>query len=143
MSLVQHSMLKPSAIGHQCKLAGHKLPLLYSLTHFDIFLAFYLSTLWINSIELFIKLYLMLKEFSYRNQCFVVCLLVLLGILLPYLTSLSSIMLIWAAGARCKWRAHLHNRISWQKLKPQTSQSLRNSLPLSHPTMLNNSFHYI
>ena len=27
----------------------------------------------------------------------------------PYLIALGSIMLIWAAGARCKWRAHFHN----------------------------------
>ena len=27
----------------------------------------------------------------------------------PYLTCLSSMMLIWAVGARCKRRAHLHN----------------------------------
>ena len=33
-------------------------------------------------------------------------------------------MLIWAAGARCKWRAHLHNRMLWQRLEPRTSQSL-------------------
>ena len=26
----------------------------------------------------------------------------------PYLAGLSSMMLIWAAGARCKWRAYLH-----------------------------------
>ena len=31
----------------------------------------------------------------------------------PYLTSLSGMMLIWAARARCKWRAHLHNRMLW------------------------------
>ena len=31
----------------------------------------------------------------------------------PYLTSLGSMMLIWAAETRCKWRAHLHNRMSW------------------------------
>ena len=30
----------------------------------------------------------------------------------PYLTDLSSMMLIWASGARCKGRAHLHNRMS-------------------------------
>ena len=42
----------------------------------------------------------------------------------PYLTGLSSMMLIWAAGARCKWRAHLHNRVPWQRLELQTFQSL-------------------
>ena len=39
----------------------------------------------------------------------------------PYLTGLSSIMLIWAAGARCKWRVHLYNRVPWQRLELQTS----------------------
>ena len=38
-----------------------------------------------------------------------------------YLTGLSSLMLIWAAGARCKWRVPLHNRMPWQRLKPRTS----------------------
>ena len=42
----------------------------------------------------------------------------------PYLTGLSSIMLIWAAEARCMWRAHLYNRMPWQRLKPQTFESL-------------------
>ena len=28
-----------------------------------------------------------------------------------YLTGLCSMRLIWAAGARCKWRAHLYNRV--------------------------------
>ena len=28
----------------------------------------------------------------------------------PYLTGLSSMMLIWSAGARFKWRAHLHKK---------------------------------
>ena len=31
----------------------------------------------------------------------------------PYLTCLSSMMLMWAAGSRCKWRARLHNRVPW------------------------------
>ena len=34
---------------------------------------------------------------------------------------LSSIKLIWAAAAKCKWRAHLHNRVLWQMLEPQTT----------------------
>ena len=42
----------------------------------------------------------------------------------PYLTGLSSMMLIWAAGDRCKWRAHFHNRMLWQRLEPQISESL-------------------
>ena len=37
------------------------------------------------------------------------------------LVGLSSMMLIWAAGARCKWRAHLHNRMWWQRFEPQAS----------------------
>ena len=51
----------------------------------------------------------------------------------PYLTGLSSMMLIWAAGARCKWRAHLHNRMSWQRLEPRTSSRWASTLPLSYP----------
>ena len=35
----------------------------------------------------------------------------------PYLTGLSSMILIWAAWARCKWRAHLHSKMPWQRLK--------------------------
>ena len=42
----------------------------------------------------------------------------------PYLMGLSTMMLIWAAGARCKWRAHLHNRMPRQRLEPQTLQHL-------------------
>ena len=42
----------------------------------------------------------------------------------PYLTGLSSMMLIWAAGNRCKWRAHLHSRVTWQRFEPQTFQFL-------------------
>ena len=34
----------------------------------------------------------------------------------PYLMGLSSMMLIWAVGVRFMWRAHLHNRIPWQRL---------------------------
>ena len=49
-----------------------------------------------------------------------------------YLTGLSSRMLIWAAEARCKWRAHLHNRMSWQRLEPQTFWA--STLPLSYLT---------
>ena len=30
-----------------------------------------------------------------------------------YLMGLSSMMLIWAAEARCKWRAHLRNSMPW------------------------------
>ena len=41
-----------------------------------------------------------------------------------HLTVLSSIILIWAAGARCKWRAHLHSRVLWQRFGSQTFQSL-------------------
>ena len=37
-----------------------------------------------------------------------------------YLTGLSSTMLIWAAGARCKWKSNLHNRISWQRFFVQS-----------------------
>ena len=32
----------------------------------------------------------------------------------PYLKGFSSMMLIWAAEARCMWRAHVHNRMPWQ-----------------------------
>ena len=31
----------------------------------------------------------------------------------PYYTGIGSVMLIWAAGARCKWWAHLHNKMLW------------------------------
>ena len=41
-----------------------------------------------------------------------------------YLVGLSNMMLIWAAGARFKWRAHLHNRMPRQRFKPQTSESI-------------------
>ena len=41
-----------------------------------------------------------------------------------YLTGLSGMVLIWAAGARCKWRTHFHNSERWQNSKPQKSQSL-------------------
>ena len=63
------------------------------------------------------------------------CLLFLLCICyLHYLTSLSSMMLIWAAGAICKWRAHLHNRMPLQRLEPRTSYSpWASTLPLSYP----------
>ena len=54
----------------------------------------------------------------------------------PYLTGLSSMMLIWAAGARCKWRAYLHNRMSWQRLEPRTSSRWASTLPLSYPATL-------
>ena len=54
-----------------------------------------------------------------------VCLFVVSAVrFAPYLTGLSSMMLIWAAGARCMWRAHLHNRMLWQRLEPQTFSSL-------------------
>ena len=46
----------------------------------------------------------------------------------PYLTDLCSMMLIWAAGARCKWRAHIHNRMPWQRLEPQTLAVFRQAL---------------
>ena len=52
------------------------------------------------------------------------CLFVSAAHLNLYLTGLSSMMLIWTAEARCKWRAHLHNRMRWQRLELQTSQSL-------------------
>ena len=42
----------------------------------------------------------------------------------PNLTCHSSILLIWAAGARCKWWAHLHSREPWERFEPQTFQSL-------------------
>ena len=45
--------------------------------------------------------------------------------LASYLTGLSSVMLLWAVGARCKWRAHLHNR---RPLRPWAS-----TLPPNYP----------
>ena len=54
---------------------------------------------------------------SIRTYVGLVCLLFLLCIC--SLTGLSSMMLIWAARARIMWRAHLHNRIPWQRLEPQ------------------------
>ena len=35
---------------------------------------------------------------------------------------LNNMMQIWAAGARCKWRAHPDNRWPWQRLEPQKFQ---------------------
>ena len=54
----------------------------------------------------------------------------------PYLIGLSSMMLIWAAEARCKWRAHLHNRMLWQRLEPQRLSLWASTLPPSYAATL-------
>ena len=36
-----------------------------------------------------------------------------------YLMSLSSMIRIWVAGDRCKWRAYFGNKMSWPRLEPQ------------------------
>ena len=51
----------------------------------------------------------------------------------PYLMIVSRMMLTWAAGARCKWRAHLYNSVSLQR--PWAS-----TLPLSYPATLKDMF---
>ena len=55
----------------------------------------------------------------YEQSNWSYCLLFLLCVYSLF-NSLSSIMLIWAAGARFKWSAHLHNRMPWLRLEPQT-----------------------
>ena len=46
-------------------------------------------------------------------------------------------MLIWAAGAKCTWRAHHHNRMSrCQKPKPQNFQFFGKHSTLSYPAIL-------
>ena len=55
--------------------------------------------------------------FSANHFFSVVCLFWFCCAFAPHLAGLGSMMLIWAAGAKCKWRSHLHNRMSWQSLK--------------------------
>ena len=55
-----------------------------------------------------------LYYFIHCKAVILVCLLVSAVHFTPYLTGLSSMMLIWAAWARCKWRVHLHNwKVPW------------------------------
>ena len=67
---------------------------MFNFSIYILLLQFSVSLTWFEIVDTF-------------NSCF--CLF----ISAVHFASLSSMMLIWAAEARCKWRAHLHNRMPW------------------------------